>query len=363
MDTAVARPAARATAVRPLSRRRMNTSSRSAVTPPTPTPTPTPRTSLRYGYVLAASAALAALAAFHAGTLHSDASATGPPLVSPSAAGDPSSKLISMEDVSRHDSLETGIWVVINGEVYDLTEFVHSHPGGSKIILKNAGKDVTDLFTPVHPRNAIQDNLDASAFVGYVDPATVVVEQRPREESAEERARREALENLPPVGALLNLDDFERKAREILSDQAWAYYSSAGDDEISVHENRNAFGRVWFKPRILRRVGDVDTSVQLVGGTIDSSLPIYISPAAMAKLGHPEGELNLTRAAGNGGIIQGVSGAEAGQEKDSSVNNQQTPTSSRSLSRRSRRTRPYRWMRFSTHAIPLQRSRSSTSCT
>lgn len=38
-----------------------------------------------------------------------------------------------------------------------------------------------------------------------------------------------------------------------------------------------------------------------------SSLPIYIAPAAMAKLGHPDGELNLTRGAGTTGIIQGIS--------------------------------------------------------
>lgn len=75
----------------------------------------------------------------------------------------------------------------------------------------------------------------------------------------------------------------------------------------AVNENRNAYGRVWFKPRILRKVGTVDASAKLLGGAVDSALPIYISPAAMAKLGHPEGELNLTRAAGAHKIIQGVS--------------------------------------------------------
>lgn len=38
-----------------------------------------------------------------------------------------------------------------------------------------------------------------------------------------------------------------------------------------------------------------------------SSIPVYIAPAAMAKLGHPLGEINLTRGAGATGIIQGVS--------------------------------------------------------
>lgn len=40
---------------------------------------------------------------------------------------------------------------------------------------------------------------------------------------------------------------------------------------------------------------------------IKSSMPIFISPAAMAKLGHPLGEKNLTRAAGDWDIVQAVS--------------------------------------------------------
>ena len=40
---------------------------------------------------------------------------------------------------------------------------------------------------------------------------------------------------------------------------------------------------------------------------VKSTLPFFICPAALAGLGHPEGEVNLTRAAGKMGIIQGVS--------------------------------------------------------
>jgi len=40
---------------------------------------------------------------------------------------------------------------------------------------------------------------------------------------------------------------------------------------------------------------------------VQSTLPIFISPAAMAKLGHPLGEVNLTKGAGRCGIVQGVS--------------------------------------------------------
>lgn len=34
-------------------------------------------------------------------------------------------------------------WVIIKGEVYDVTDFLDDHPGGPDIILKYGGKDAT----------------------------------------------------------------------------------------------------------------------------------------------------------------------------------------------------------------------------
>lgn len=106
---------------------------------------------------------------------------------------------------------------------------------------------------------------------------------------------------------MLNLDDFEKMAEKLLTEQGWAYYRSSADDETSYDQNGDSYNRIWFKPRVLRKVTQVDAKTQILEGKIQSSLPIYISPAALAKLGHPEGELNLTRAAGRCGIVQGVS--------------------------------------------------------
>lgn len=39
---------------------------------------------------------------------------------------------------------------------------------------------------------------------------------------------------------------------------------------------------------------------------IPTTMPFFISPAAMVKLGHPLGEVNLTRAAGHYGLVQMV---------------------------------------------------------
>uniref|UniRef100_A0A8C6UCX1 Cytochrome b5 heme-binding domain-containing protein n=1 Tax=Neogobius melanostomus TaxID=47308 RepID=A0A8C6UCX1_9GOBI len=53
----------------------------------------------------------------------------------------PSSSLpiFSQEEVSRHRTLEDGIWVTYKGGVYDITEFVAIHPGGDKIMLAAGG--------------------------------------------------------------------------------------------------------------------------------------------------------------------------------------------------------------------------------
>ena len=47
----------------------------------------------------------------------------------------------------------------------------------------------------------------------------------------------ERRESLPPVSSMINLDDFEKTAEHVLGtkSQAYAYYSSAADDEDGEH--------------------------------------------------------------------------------------------------------------------------------
>jgi len=104
------------------------------------------------------------------------------------------------------------------------------------------------------------------------------------------------------LSEILNLHDFEAIARAVMPEKGWAYYSSAADDEITHRENHLAYHRIWFRARILRDVTRVDWSTTILGQK--SSMPVYITATALGKLGHPDGELNLTRAAGKNGIIQ-----------------------------------------------------------
>lgn len=66
-------------------------------------------------------------------------------------------KIYTMEEVAQHNSVSAGVWVVINGCVYDVTQFVDEHPGGEEVLLDNAGKDATSAFTDVgHSNDAIE---------------------------------------------------------------------------------------------------------------------------------------------------------------------------------------------------------------
>jgi L-lactate dehydrogenase (cytochrome) len=212
-----------------------------------------------------------------------------------------SGRTYSGKEVAVHNSRES-CWIIVHGKVYDVTDFLDDHPGGSKIILKYAGKDATAAYDPIHPPDAITTNLKPEKHLGSVDLATV--EKVEVKITDEERARQGRIAARPPLSEILNLHDFEAIAKYTMPEKAWAYYSSAADDEITNRENHAAFHRIWFRPRILKDVTKVNWSTTILGQK--SSMPLYITATALGKLGHPDGELNLTRAAAKHGIIQMV---------------------------------------------------------
>jgi sulfite oxidase len=65
-----------------------------------------------------------------------------------------------MEEVSKHDSKEKRIWVTFKSGVYDVTDFVDSHPGGDKIMMA-AGASV-DVFWELY---AIHKNKNVLAIL------------------------------------------------------------------------------------------------------------------------------------------------------------------------------------------------------
>ncbi|KAI0482463.1 FMN-dependent dehydrogenase-domain-containing protein [Xylariaceae sp. FL0804] len=206
---------------------------------------------------------------------------------------------LSGAEVAKHNSKES-CWVVIHGKAYDVTDFLPEHPGGMGIILKYAGKDATEEFEPIHPPDTLDKYLDKSKHLGDVDMNTVAKVEI--EADPDEDARQQRIEDKPPLASCYNLMDFEAVAKQVMKRGAWGYYSSAADDEITLRENHEAFHRIWFRPRILVDVTTVDTSTTMLGARVDA--PFYVTATALGKLGHPEGEVVLTRAARRHSVAQ-----------------------------------------------------------
>merc|ERR1719231_1283342 len=61
---------------------------------------------------------------------------------------------ISMAEVAKHTTKES-CWVVVNGQVLDVTKFLKDHPGGELAILTFGGKDATEEFNMIHPPDVI----------------------------------------------------------------------------------------------------------------------------------------------------------------------------------------------------------------
>ena len=104
---------------------------------------------------------------------------------------------------------------------------------------------------------------------------------------------------------LINLYDYEVRAREHLSRMAYAYYAGGANDEITLRENRAAYDRIVLHYHVLRDVSHRDLTTTILGKSI--SMPILVAPMAFQGMAHPEGEVATTRAAARVGTIMVLS--------------------------------------------------------
>lgn len=71
-----------------------------------------------------------------------------------------SAQVFTLEEVAKHNT-EGDCWTVVNNKVYNITEYIPSHPAG-KSILQGCGQDATQLFTDKHSKktnNKLNDYL------------------------------------------------------------------------------------------------------------------------------------------------------------------------------------------------------------
>ncbi|WP_425040457.1 alpha-hydroxy acid oxidase [Primorskyibacter sp. S187A] len=102
-----------------------------------------------------------------------------------------------------------------------------------------------------------------------------------------------------------NFADFRELARRRLPGPIFNYIDGGADDEVTYRNNTSAFEACDLVPSVLRGVGEVDMSVQIMGQTLD--MPVYCSPTALQRLFHHQGERAVAAAAEKYGTMFGVS--------------------------------------------------------
>ncbi|PHT69653.1 Peroxisomal (S)-2-hydroxy-acid oxidase GLO1 [Capsicum annuum] len=107
------------------------------------------------------------------------------------------------------------------------------------------------------------------------------------------------------MGEITNVMEYEAIAKQKLPKMVYDYYASGAEDQWTLAENRNAFSRILFRPRILIDVSNIDISTTVLGYKI--SMPIMVAPTAMQKMAHPDGEYATARAAAAADTIMTLS--------------------------------------------------------
>ncbi|KAM0714027.1 hypothetical protein Q7P37_010991 [Cladosporium fusiforme] len=221
-------------------------------------------------------------------------------------------KTFTYDEVKQHNSTDS-CWVILYGNVWDVTKFLPEHPGGSKIILQLAGTDATEEYDPIHPPGTLEDSLPAEAKLGKIDKSTLPKEEKSSEQSKASAPNTQVQQKVvqqdewdpETLDECLNIDDLEHLATKNINKKAWGYYYSASDNLYSKTYNGSVYNKILLRPRIFVDCTRCDTSTTLLGNKVN--VPFYIAPAAMARLGNPAGEAGMAHAAAKFGAMQLIS--------------------------------------------------------
>lgn len=231
-------------------------------------------------------------------------------------------ELVTAKDLQQHSSSDD-CWLLVNGVVWDLSQFAPEHPGGadsetlsaarnlkqpfannSAVIHRYAGKDASEIYNSIHAPSLLANELGPSKRKGTFDtssglpiPNNLATSQNDSLEKDHKQRR--------SLHSIISAHDFEQAASENLSEKAWAFFSSAATDCLTKQANESYFNRIWLRPQILKDVRDIRYNTKILGNSVN--VPLFVSPTAMVRLSHPDGELAIARGCAQFGIAQTVS--------------------------------------------------------
>ena len=102
-----------------------------------------------------------------------------------------------------------------------------------------------------------------------------------------------------------NSDDFRKLAKQRLPYPVFHYIDGGADDEVTKRRNTAAFDDCDLIPNVLAGVSEIDLGVTLMGRRME--MPLFLSPTALQRLFHWQGERAVARAAEKFGIFFGIS--------------------------------------------------------
>ena len=92
-----------------------------------------------------------------------------------------------------------------------------------------------------------------------------------------------------------NTQQFRRLARRRLPGPIFHYIDGAADDEVTYRRNTEAYEECDLVPSVLAGVETIDMSTEVMGKRVD--LPLFLSPTALQRLFHHNGEAAVGAAA------------------------------------------------------------------
>jgi lactate 2-monooxygenase len=102
------------------------------------------------------------------------------------------------------------------------------------------------------------------------------------------------------AGVPIDAVALEAKARELMSEDAFAYVAGGAGGEATMAANLAAFDRHRLTPRVLCNAESRDLSVTLFGRTLPA--PIVTAPIGVLEMVHPDADLAVARAAASLGL-------------------------------------------------------------
>lgn len=110
---------------------------------------------------------------------------------------DSAQQVYTWDDVRQHDSASDK-WIVINDDVYNVTEWAKRHPGGYRIISHYAGQDATEAFRAFHPTTKLVSKYMPGLHIGKLAPDAVVKDEEIKKDFIELRKTAEQMQLFTP---------------------------------------------------------------------------------------------------------------------------------------------------------------------